>query len=463
MPYSAGRKALIGGDNNTWGAFQQGMDKLHIGANTIEAYITAGALYLSAGMMGLYDGSQDWNITNSAAAAVSVAGLTASAWASVEISAPAGVPTILLTSIGGATNPASLPATFTGAYDGTKGGFYITGTKRCHSLVWINGVGIPTIVVNTIGGADAYTDLSSTVIRNAKKTVYLTKAASYAIGDSDLDDLFLSITGGRTVTLPDATLNVNRKITIRKSDDNSWWVKLSSVAGNFYSKSGYGVANAYIRRANDSVAFVSDGINWIAENDQRCIYIDTGIINRNLWQNKHIGTVNLVHTGAALTEATIKGMKLIGVPTGSYGWITGYDSGTKTIYLRDVTSNSAAKVFQSGETLNIVDVDGAGIAIVTNSAADWINTDSDFYHGFGFAENRVAFWLEFNDGTVYNIVSLVHVYQADQRGTIGIPVDTNKITLQSGTGGAALIMHHDGTANYLDTDVGTYRFIATLV
>jgi hypothetical protein len=156
MPYSATRKALIGGDANTWGAFQQGMDKLHIGANTIEAYISAGALYLSAGMMGLYDGSQDWNVTNSAAAAVSVAGLTVSCWAQLEISAPAGVPTILLTSIGGATNPASLPASFTGAYDGTKGGFYITGTKRCHSLVWINAAGVPEGCVNTIGGCDGY-------------------------------------------------------------------------------------------------------------------------------------------------------------------------------------------------------------------------------------------------------------------------------------------------------------------
>ena len=156
MPYSAGRKALIGGDANTWGAFQQGMDKLHIGTNTIEAYISAGAFYLSAGMMGLYDGSQDRNITNSAAVAVSVAGLAASCCAQLEISAPAGVPTILLTSIGGATNPASLPASFTGAYDGTKGGFYIVPTKRCHSLVWINAAGVPEGCINTIGGHDGY-------------------------------------------------------------------------------------------------------------------------------------------------------------------------------------------------------------------------------------------------------------------------------------------------------------------
>jgi hypothetical protein len=156
MAFTQTRKSLIGGDLNTWGAFQQGMDKLHIGANTIEAYISAGALYLSAGMLGIYDGSQDWNVSNSAAAGISVAGLTVSCWAQLEISVVAGVPAIAITSIGGATNPASLPASFTGAYDGTKGGFYITGTKRCHSLIWINAAGVPEGVINTIGGHDGY-------------------------------------------------------------------------------------------------------------------------------------------------------------------------------------------------------------------------------------------------------------------------------------------------------------------
>jgi hypothetical protein len=132
------------------------MDKLHIGANTIEAYITAGVLYLSPGMMGLYDGSQDWNVTNSAAFAPSLLGLTVSCWASVEISVVAGVPVITPTSIGGATDPKTIPASFTGSYDGTKGGHYITGTKRCHSLVWLNAAGVPEGVINSIGGHDGY-------------------------------------------------------------------------------------------------------------------------------------------------------------------------------------------------------------------------------------------------------------------------------------------------------------------
>lgn len=156
MAFIVTRKALIGGDNNTWGANQQGLDKLHIGANTIEAYITAGVLYLSPGMMGLYDGSQDWNVTNSAAFAPSLLGLTVSCWASVEISVVAGVPVITLTSIGGATDPKTIPASFTGSYDGTKGGHYITGTKRCHSLVWLNAAGVPEGVINSIGGHDGY-------------------------------------------------------------------------------------------------------------------------------------------------------------------------------------------------------------------------------------------------------------------------------------------------------------------
>jgi hypothetical protein len=450
MAFSALSKALIGGMLNTWGANQQGMDKLHIGANTIEAYITAGVLYLSSGMMGLYDGSQDWNITNSAAAAVSVAGLAASCWASVEISVVAGVPVITLTSIGGATNPASIPASFTGAYDGTKGGYYITGTKRCHSIVWINAAGAAAGVINQIGGCDGYvgygtSDNSSLTIYQFEKLGFqfdydytlrfITTGISYVVSNTLIDQT-IYIIGGRTVTLPDATKNKGRKIRILKSDDNAWWVKMIATAGTLNSKSGTAMTSAYIRRYMDSVTWISDGNNWIAIEDDRLIYIDSGAIRRSVWNvYKKMGSVNLVHTGAALVDATVRGMKLAGATSASYGWITAYDSGTKTIYLRDVSTGNTATVFSSGETLNITDVDGNVIGSTTLSAANWKNTDSDFYHGIGVTYDKLLVkFLYSPDASIWKEATIVD----NGRSNVCIcymDTDTNILQVRGGNDG----------------------------
>jgi hypothetical protein len=75
MAEIATRQALAGGDAGAWASFEQTANHLAIGANTREAYITAGVLYLGKGMLGIYDGSQYWNVAD---AAISLAGLTAS-------------------------------------------------------------------------------------------------------------------------------------------------------------------------------------------------------------------------------------------------------------------------------------------------------------------------------------------------------------------------------------------------
>ena len=278
MAFTQTRKSLIGGDLNTWGAFQQGMDKLHIGTNTIEAYISAGALYLSPGMLGIYDGSQDWNVTNSAAAGVSVAGLTASCWAKLEISVVAGVVTIAITSIGGATNPASLPASFTGAYDGTKGGFYITGTKRCHSLVWINAAGVPEGVINTTGGMDGYSGYS--LSDDANDVVYsflkagndffnpLNSAQVQAKNAAFNADS--SLLGVRTVygvttgassfaaTVQAASLAKGKRIRIRKVDTGAGICTVGRTGADTFS----GATAFPLRSQHDYIELESDGSNW---------------------------------------------------------------------------------------------------------------------------------------------------------------------------------------------------------
>jgi hypothetical protein len=155
------RQALDGGDEDIWAAFEQAHNHLSIGVNTRRLYLDAATLYLSAGMLGLYNGSQYYSISNAAARSIAVAALTASCWARVELSVAAGVVVTEITSIAGETDPAVLPVSYTGAYVGAKGGHYITATKRCIGIVWINAAGAVEGIVNGIGCCDGYSGYST--------------------------------------------------------------------------------------------------------------------------------------------------------------------------------------------------------------------------------------------------------------------------------------------------------------
>jgi hypothetical protein len=395
-------------------------------------------------------------------------------WAKIELSVAAGVVVTDITSLAGETNPAALPASFTGAYDGTKGGHYITPTKRCVGLVWINAAGAVAGIVNAIGGCDGYSGYATS--NNANLVIYpflkldyvyaayatprrQWKTANYTIYNPP-NDIIINITGGRTLTLPDATLNTGIACTIIKSDDNQWWVKIIAVAGTITSKTGAAATTTWIRRYLDSVTFVSDGTNWYAVTDTRMIYIDSGSIACATYQAKKRGTCNLIHAGGAMTEATIKGMKLVGNTTGSYGWITAYDSGTKMIYLRDVVSTSTAKVFSNGETLNIVDVDAGAVTSTTLSAADWKGTETYAYHGFNTSDQAmidIELYYSLDNTTWFKVAAPLED-GSTHSGYGVINNSVNQLQLSIASYGAQYINAAGNTA-YLTTTDSFYRIV----
>lgn len=150
------REALIGGDLDTWGTYEQEHNHLAIGVHTRKLYLSGATLYLSKGKTGIYDGTQYYVISNSAARSLSLAGLTVTCWAKVELSVVAGVVTTTLTSIAGQTDPNVVPTAFTGAFDETKGGYYIASTKRCIGVIWITAAGACDGIVNVYGNNDNY-------------------------------------------------------------------------------------------------------------------------------------------------------------------------------------------------------------------------------------------------------------------------------------------------------------------
>ncbi len=147
MSITATREALIGGDLDTWGAYEQAHNHLSIGLNTTRLYMSGATLYQSKGKFGLYDGTQWWVVHNDAARSLSVAALTASRWARVELSVVAGTVTTELTSISTESDPYTLPD-MSSYYDEEKGGYYYASTKRLLALLWITGAGACAGVVN---------------------------------------------------------------------------------------------------------------------------------------------------------------------------------------------------------------------------------------------------------------------------------------------------------------------------
>jgi len=154
MANRAQRFCIDGGDRGVWGPKENEVNLLGLGTCTAYLYDDAGTLTLGKGRVGLDDGSQKCSLIVDTATAVSLAGLTASRWAQVELSRVNTTLVIEITTIAGASDPAALPASFTGAYDGDKQGYYVVTTKRVVGLAWINAGGNLEGIINCLSGPD---------------------------------------------------------------------------------------------------------------------------------------------------------------------------------------------------------------------------------------------------------------------------------------------------------------------
>lgn len=226
------RQALNGGDADVWAAFEQAHNHLAIGVNTRRVYLDAGTLYLGPGRVGLDNGSNFYAISNDTERSLSVAALTASCWASIELSVVAGVVTTTLTSLAGETDPAVLPAAFTGAYDGEKGGFYITGTKRCIAVIWINAGGDVEGIVNGIGNCEGWSGYS--ISDDAIDIEYSFLRIGDVLPHAAITVEVTSGGGGVTVNTPDVTTFSGASLTIKKIDTGVGVVTITNTFTQTY-------------------------------------------------------------------------------------------------------------------------------------------------------------------------------------------------------------------------------------
>ncbi len=289
---------VVGGDLAIWGPKEQRQNHVAIGLNTAKVYLDGGTLYLSDGQIGLnYSSSGYGIIINDAAASISVAALTASLWAKVELSQNAGTVVTEITSILGASDPATLP---TWTYDPVKGGHYITATKRAVALVWINAAGAVEGIVNEIGGVDGYTGYSTSDDANdwiyehtkinysyAQKilnpTTVFDVSALFTV-ETSLRDKIYNITtaaGNFAGNIPAAANNKDVLLTLVKIDSGSGYCTITPNGAETFD----GHTTIRLLQQWCKLTLKSDGTRWHVIRWPKPIIIDSAVLAVNQLQN----------------------------------------------------------------------------------------------------------------------------------------------------------------------------------
>jgi hypothetical protein len=128
------RKPTAGGDLNAWAPYNDAQTDSAISLCTSRLFYDAGTLKLSKGKIGIDNGTKKGICLIDTETTISIAALTNSQWAKIEIAISGTSVVISATSLGAGTYP--IPAAFTGAYNAEKGGFHITTTKRCIGVIY---------------------------------------------------------------------------------------------------------------------------------------------------------------------------------------------------------------------------------------------------------------------------------------------------------------------------------------
>ena len=448
MPITAIPQPTDGGDYNVWGPKQLAQNHLAIGLNSTKLYIS-GSLYLSPGMIGFYNGSQYYAVSNSVALAISVAGLTASCWAQIELQVPAGVPSIIITSIGGATSEANLPSAFTGSYDGTKGGRYLTPTKRMIGIVWINAAGVPEGIINGVGGSDSYKGYSTS--NDAFDFLY-----NFTCDNGNLipPSCYVPLTagaGGVRLKMPAAPI-VGTKYKISHIDSGAGAVTIWPNAAETFA----GMAFLFLTEQEQNVEIVWDGSNYHITSG--VLFWITGSRNTGDETNREYG-MELITYDTNAGGAILIGETVTETETG-YTFIIIANTGTVLTCIKAtgkgwVTNNNHLTFSQSVHT-----------ALVNNAGTDK-DADTSMYHNTGLNAFRFDIEIWQSDATTFSWTDAKRIgrFRNNVQANSGVEIiniDTNTFKLQSGANSTDVIKE-DGTSSVFSVSDISYNVVAKLV
>lgn len=169
------REPLDGGDLDNWGRKDQEQPRRSIGEITCKLFDDSGALKLTIGRIGFDNGSNKGTAYIDTETTISLAGVSNSNWALIELSVSGTTPTIAATDLSGATDESQIYTTFTSFYDPEKGGFYVTATKRVIGLVYKDSGGSLSSILNCGNGEELLLEWaagSELYYKNGKTKIY---------------------------------------------------------------------------------------------------------------------------------------------------------------------------------------------------------------------------------------------------------------------------------------------------
>ena len=223
------RKPVIGGDENQWGPFNDAHILNGIGLNSCKLYDDAGTLKISKGRIGIDNGSVEGCTNIDTVTSISLAAVTNSNWAKIEMSVSGTVVTFAASDINTGVDiaPEIIPDTFKNAFDESKQGYYITATKRVVGLAWVNSNGNLAGVINA-NNYETYTGYSTpeakdkdNVAIDCKITFISTKDAYKASGICEIGDWDMDATTEIKVILGISTFRNIRNVSVMIRADNN--------------------------------------------------------------------------------------------------------------------------------------------------------------------------------------------------------------------------------------------------
>lgn len=138
-----------GGDDNAWGPYEEAQNYNTIGMYSARLYDDSGTLKMSAGRIGIDNGTLKGTCELDTVTTISISGVTSGAWAVVEAAVSGTAVTISVTDISGETDGDSVPALLAeSGYDYEKIGYYATATKRVLGVIWKDSSGALGGVIN---------------------------------------------------------------------------------------------------------------------------------------------------------------------------------------------------------------------------------------------------------------------------------------------------------------------------
>lgn len=150
------REAISGGDSGIWDTYELPQNRNVEGNISCKLYDDSGTLKITVGRIGFNDGTNRGTMVIDTVTTISLAAVSNGNWAKIEMALSGGAPVFTAADISGATSSTTLPAGFTGAWDGNKQGYYIASNKRCIGLAWKESGGSLDGIINTSPYEEGY-------------------------------------------------------------------------------------------------------------------------------------------------------------------------------------------------------------------------------------------------------------------------------------------------------------------